>query len=235
MSRRTVTQRTGPVYDMHDIDESGPNGEARSVSSKITITSSTSLQTVRNSSAIRETSIQLFKRIHFFSDSNLRVLITAMKRLGSNKRYKGSGYVYLCHSPNLSNVVHIGITTKPEVVMKLRRSRCDPATQLIAQFHSRNVHRLEYLVHQDLNSQHRCMRCRFCSYLHKELFEVSEQLAVDTVRRWVMWMDTEPYNKLGELKQSWMLQLHGSESPKTKEELYKVLECRLPEISNFTE
>ncbi|KAJ5101072.1 hypothetical protein N7456_007124 [Penicillium angulare] len=59
-----------------------------------------------------------------------------------------------------------------------------------------HIYRVEALVHLEL-IQHRRIetKCHGCAKSHNEWFEVSLDSAIDVVRKWSTWMQTEPYER----------------------------------------
>ncbi|KAF2795879.1 hypothetical protein K505DRAFT_323730 [Melanomma pulvis-pyrius CBS 109.77] len=72
-----------------------------------------------------------------------------------------------------------------------------------------NYLRAEHLAHSDLLHLQREYICLKCGANHTEWYEVSEDLAIKTVKRWVKFMQKEqPYNGRGELKGIWKYLMH---------------------------
>ena len=178
-----------------------------------------------------DTTFKVFRRIHFFTlsrDSEVRTLKKVMARTCSMTRSSPPGYIYLFHDSRFPSIIRMGLTTRnPESRLAQWKSKCNSTIALVPDALSRPVrrpHRLEHLIHRDLRSTRRPKWCQDCGLVHQEGFEVTEQLALATVRLWTRWMGTEPYDEVGELKPRWKQQIQGPNSPITREELYMVLE-----------
>lgn len=80
--------------------------------------------------------------------------------------------------------------------------------------------RIEKLVHCELQNYRRIFRCLKCGKEHREWFEVSEEVALLSVQRWRKFMEQEPYDKNGVLKDHWsnMIVLGNMSHPEREEQ-----------------
>ena len=80
--------------------------------------------------------------------------------------------------------------------------------------------RIEQLVHCELQNYRRIFRCLKCGKEHHEWFEVSEEVALQSVQRWRKFMEQEPYDKNGILRDHWsnMIVLGNMSHPEREEQ-----------------
>jgi hypothetical protein len=126
-----------------------------------------------------------------------------------------SGFVYGFRRPGC-DLIKIGTTTKT-VAKRLGSiaSQCKYTPNVVFQVATNHAMKVEHLVHLQFYRQNRreCLidgRCnggRGCAARHKEWFEgVSDTYAEAVVRAWVRWMNLEPYDVGGLLKEAWLVQ-----------------------------
>ncbi|ORY09506.1 hypothetical protein BCR34DRAFT_369539 [Clohesyomyces aquaticus] len=135
-----------------------------------------------------------------------------LKKVGKSKDTGiGQIYIFRASNPKWAGKVKIGMTVRcfsdrqKEICKKnLGLERVWSSSQVA------NVRRVEKLVHLDLECRLRYWTCGICKnsktdadVKHQEWFEISEELAKNTVKRWVDLMNLEPYNEIGELKRFW--------------------------------
>jgi hypothetical protein len=63
--------------------------------------------------------------------------------------------------------------------------------------------RLEKLVHCELQNYQHVFECLACGTMHEEWYNVSEEVALQTVQRWRRFIDQVPYDPNGILKDHW--------------------------------
>lgn len=210
------------------------NGEVGTMTSLSAATSSQNAtgSTTSTGSADPDATLKAFRRIHFFTPERYSEILALKKVMAKARRLTQSSSlasIYLLHDPKVPNIVRIDSTTfSPDIRLEQWRSRCSPTLSLVPDTLSREVfyhRRLEELILTDLKSRRiQGTRCQYCNYYHRQEFEISKQLALDTVELWRRWIELGPYDKIGKLKGHWKTQIQGSSSPRTREELYMMLE-----------
>lgn len=182
--------------------------------------------------------LKVFRRIHFFevfrhwtiwaSKYSEVSTIKKVKAIMCTKvRISHPGFVYLSFDPRYPDFIQMGSTINhPEMRLKQWLSRCRPLNQVVPDFPYQPVshlNRLEQLLHTDLLVMRKRYFCQKCNCDHTEIFEVTQTLAIATVQLWRKWMETEPYDEVGELKKHWKQKIQGPNSPATREQLYAML------------
>lgn len=144
-------------------------------------------------------------------DDKLRERIK--KKLLKKESKMGKVYIFRDTEPTRNHQLKIGFTTQTITARQKKiEHRCH--TKLYPIYYSysfNNYGRAEGLVHLDLANLCRPFSCK--DTLHKEWFEVSEDMAVLTVERWVDFMRQDPYESNGELKSVWRDRLNTMEAP----------------------
>jgi hypothetical protein len=113
-------------------------------------------------------------------------------------------------------LIKIGTTNK-SVAERLRAigTRCNYTPTVVFQVPTNHAMKVEHLVHRHLYRQNRreclvnglCNNGNGCPTRHKEWFEgASDTYAEDVVKAWVGWINLEPYDKDGYLKEAWVFQ-----------------------------
>jgi hypothetical protein len=144
----------------------------------------------------------------------------------SNER----GLVYILRDPLRPGFVKIGMT-KNTITNRREglEASCGRSLEVVylddedgeAQLPHENYKRVESIVHKELTHYRRhplCLGPR-CRRKHREWFEISEEVAKQTVRRWVIHMKRNPYDELGNLKPFWHSRLDARPRPKSSEML----------------
>lgn len=78
------------------------------------------------------------------------------------------------------------------------------------------LRRMERVCHEELNNFRRTIQCKEgvngakCNTLHAEWFEVHEDVAIRTVKRWRKFLDYKPYEDDGRMSEFWRKRLYGS-------------------------
>jgi len=149
----------------------------------------------------------------------------------------GKGYVYIYRDPTQPGFVKIGMTTKTPTERRRGIERtCKRQLDVVylddkdseEQRPFDNYRRVENLVHDELNHRLRLFKCPNCGAEHKEWFEVDEEVAKLTVRRWIRFMRMRPYDEQGALGMMWKDRLDTMARPKSGERLedYEIREKR---------
>jgi hypothetical protein len=79
--------------------------------------------------------------------------------------------------------------------------------------------RAERLIQKELEPWKRPYRCTRCNTLHGEWYDVSEEVAIRTVTRWVRFMHSGPYYETSQLSQFWKDRLSIMTRPRASERL----------------
>jgi hypothetical protein len=120
------------------------------------------------------------------------------------------GVVYIVRDPNRPNLLKIGAAKNFSQRKQQIERDCNLELEVVlVSDELENYTRAEHLVHGDL--LHLCWRhtCLGCDTDHREWHEVSEDLAIRTMERWVRFMKEEqPYSGTGELKSIWTFLMH---------------------------
>ncbi|KAF2475658.1 uncharacterized protein BDR25DRAFT_349943 [Lindgomyces ingoldianus] len=130
-------------------------------------------------------------------------------RITKDLNYNQSmGTVYIARDPNRPHLLKIGATDNFTNRRRTLEQRCRLSVELV---HSSsrlvNYFRAEQLAQGDLIHLRRRYECNVCNTEHREWFEVSEELAKQTVERWVGFMKQYPYTRTGKLKAIWQYRL----------------------------
>ena len=152
-------------------------------------------------------------------DDHLRRKIKS--KLTGKESGTGMVYIFRDRNPGRSHLLKIGMTSK-EVTERKRQIESVHNIKL-RRVHSsrpfRNYLRAEQLAQLDLANLYRPFECSKpgCS-VHKEWFEVSEDLAIRTVDRWVSFLRQNPYDQDRNLKTSWRNRLDAMDRPSSDED-----------------
>jgi hypothetical protein len=151
------------------------------------------------------------------------------------------GFVYIFRDSSRPGLVKIGMT-KGTITDRRRglETTCKRHLDVVylddedgkEQLPVANYQRAEKLVHEELDHRVRTFVCPKCQRKHREWFEVEEELAKLTVRRWTGFMRMRPYDEQGMLGMMWKDRLDTMARPKSGEGLedYKVREKRWDEV-----
>lgn len=141
-----------------------------------------------------------------------RLLLEPIRK---KKEIEKAGIMYVYWQPSNFGHLKIGYTTRDfEQRMQGWISRCNKTMEIY--FPNRNdvqdfipvshVYRVERLVHMELKNLRRIeQNCPGCGKDHIEWFEVSRDLAVAVVRKWMAWMRESPYEKRPGSSDEWVL------------------------------
>lgn len=111
--------------------------------------------------------------------------------LGDDQR----GHIYIMRNPEKSGLYKIGKSVHPLERSGQIKVACGHKVVLVDYFPAVLHTRTESLVKLYLSDLCRPYRCAKCNKTHEEWFEVSEKLAIATVKRWVSFIDNEmPYD-----------------------------------------
>lgn len=111
------------------------------------------------------------------------------------------GFIYIYWFEGNFGHIKIGVTTlSPEERLKKWENQCGHVPRLEYPKPSEerqripHVFRVEALVHAQLQRcRRRELNCKNCGRSHKEWFECAPAEAIAAVKKWAMWMKTEPY------------------------------------------
>jgi hypothetical protein len=128
---------------------------------------------------------------------------------------KPSGFVYGFRRPGC-DLIKIGVTNKTvyERINTIGRS-CKYNPIVVFAVETKHAMKVEHLVHRQLHRQNRreclvsgrCNNGRGCPSKHKEWFEgVSDAYAENVVRAWARWIERDPYDVDGYLKNVWVME-----------------------------
>lgn len=99
------------------------------------------------------------------------------------------GYVYIVSRDSKKDCFKIGFSRYAPSKRVKRHRKCYGDATLIAQTKMiRHARRVEQLVHWDLSNCRRKERCAQCDRVHREWFDISEDMAIQTVSTWGMWI-----------------------------------------------
>uniref|UniRef100_A0A093XT13 Meiotically up-regulated protein n=1 Tax=Talaromyces marneffei PM1 TaxID=1077442 RepID=A0A093XT13_TALMA len=128
-----------------------------------------------------------------------------MEPIRKKTEIEGVGIIYVYWQPSNFGHLKIGCTTLDlQKRMKAWSNQCNKSMELY--FPNPNdaqelvpvshIYRVEKLVHMELKNLRRIEQsCPGCRQNHREWFEVSLDLAVEVVRKWMAWMRESPYEK----------------------------------------
>ena len=115
----------------------------------------------------------------------------------------------LQHFPNGTPLLKIGYSRDIPERMKSLRDKCSlfDLTR-VHDFQDRSIRsywKVEKLVDTELSNFQRTLKCNNskCKTEHREWFAVSEEVALRTVQRWRKFIEHEPYDENGILKDHW--------------------------------
>lgn len=144
--------------------------------------------------------------------------------------FKAPEYFKMCR-PGKPALLKIGKSTNIKDRMDELKKNCgifdisrvsDGETRSIAWYS-----RIEKLVHCELQNHRRIFRCHKCGKEHREWFEVSEEVALQSVQRWRKFMEQEPYDKNGILYGHWSnMIMHGNMNHPEREEQWNDCQSR---------
>lgn len=120
------------------------------------------------------------------------------------------GYVYIVSSDSRNNHFKIGYSRKnPKSRISSHRKCYKDATLIAYTSMIRHAHRVEQLVHWELDDLRRTGNCTTCGHAHKEWFDISKDVAIKVVSRWAYWICSQPYDpQTGKLKMFWARRAH---------------------------
>jgi len=136
------------------------------------------------------------------------------------------GYIYVLRAPRFfkdfppsrdrakpEQWVKIGITRNMEERKKSLSARCgirdltDCDDVLEEPMPMPLLRRVERLCHEELDNFRRPLDCNEtdtgCDTVHKEWFNVTEEVAIRTVKRWLSFISQSPYSRHGNLQSEW--------------------------------
>jgi hypothetical protein len=135
------------------------------------------------------------------SEALEKVLVKPLMR----SEIKGVGSIYICWQPGKFGRLKIGCSkNKISKRVKEWNSRCRKPMEVYfpkpgsdeEHLQVSHVRRVEKLVHTELKNCRRFEEmCPGCKGHPIEWFEVSRQLAIAVVRKWMAWMQTAPYEE----------------------------------------
>ena len=119
------------------------------------------------------------------------------------------GYMYIYGTTCEFGYKKIGVTENAVVKKRLRSSAAKCRIDAIPFYTEgdqpvlvKHVYRLEKLVHTELKEmRHQITNCS-CGVKHKEWFQVKDEHAIEVIRRWTAWLETDPYEDCGGI---WLL------------------------------
>ncbi|KAH8821324.1 T5orf172 domain-containing protein [Xylogone sp. PMI_703] len=135
------------------------------------------------------------------------------------------GYIYVLKAPDYfrqnfpgkNPLVKIGMAKDVDARIKSLKSKCGITDlKLVDDKNHRAVHvywKVEQLVHIELRNFRRVLKCKNCGAKsgnkteHQEWFEISEELALKTVERWRRFVELNPYDENGALRDFWSSRL----------------------------
>lgn len=147
-----------------------------------------------------------------------------------------AGTIYMLRRHEDLGFVKIGITYRiADDRFSYFTSSCGFVPTPLRQIrHVSYVRRLERIIHAELKSYRReCTTCSHrtdCGALHKEWFEVDEDLSLEVLEKWARWMTyADPYSVDGCLKTMWMdlhLEIRGCGQLPTSEKFTEALKAQ---------
>ncbi|KAF2489098.1 hypothetical protein BU16DRAFT_172685 [Lophium mytilinum] len=138
------------------------------------------------------------------------------------------GFVYIMRDPLKPRHLKIGMTAGTITNRRLGHERsCKRRLDVVylddedgkEQLPVANYKRAEKLVHDELAHRRITFVCSKCGRRHHEWFEVGEEVAKRTVRRWTGFMRMQPYDGQGRLGTMWKERLDYMARPKSGEKL----------------
>lgn len=124
-----------------------------------------------------------------------KVALLAKQRLGKNSR--NTGYIYL-FSSTFPGMVKIGYSRiHPEEQRLPNHKACYGEIQKILEVKTLYPYRVEQFVLTELSAVHCKLReeCHKCKTHHQEWLEIDRERLERTVRKWIAFVDTLPYNR----------------------------------------
>ncbi|KAF2180533.1 hypothetical protein K469DRAFT_714522 [Zopfia rhizophila CBS 207.26] len=151
-------------------------------------------------------------------DDALRKKIKA--QLTKNETTMGIVYIFRDRDPTRSRLLKIGMTTQgvSDRQREIERKCKIELDHVYSSLQFNNYRRAEKLAQIELENLYRPYQCPSSTCgMHKEWFEVSEDLAKRTVQRWVDFMRQNPYED-GQLKAMWKDRLANMTPPAALED-----------------
>ena len=152
-------------------------------------------------------------------DDKLRKIIKT--DLPSMSQEQGIVYIFRDKDPRRSNLLKIGMTKQE---MTDRRTGVQRECNIVLEYvydtqPLSNYGRVEKLAQEELACFRRPYMCSKpnCVRNHREWFEVSEDLAKRTVKRWTDFMRQNPYGEDKKLKEKWMVKINQMGHPEENE------------------
>lgn len=109
-----------------------------------------------------------------------------------------SGYLYAYKVQGNDGFVKIGYTTRSTAIRHEEwEEACYRKPESVYEgANVPNALRLERLIHAELVREKVRIYCEACQKQHLEWFEVSEDKAIDVIRKWELWMRRNPYENI---------------------------------------
>ena len=215
--------RTGPRRMPGHLSDDDGEGETRIVSddSDATAISNTSslkpvpIINLTRDEYVETTTTPLEPKTPRAIDDKLRKIIkTDLPSMGQEQ---GTVYIFRDKDPRRSNLLKIGMTRQE---MTDRRTGVQRECNIVLEYvydtiPLSNYGRAEKLAQEELAYFRRPYTCSKlnCVRNHREWFEVSEDLAKRTVKRWTDFMRENPYGEDKKLKEKWMVKINQMGRP----------------------
>ncbi|KAF2113333.1 T5orf172 domain-containing protein [Lophiotrema nucula] len=144
----------------------------------------------------------------------------------SDDEKTGSLYVFRDCNPSKAGQLKIGYTTQ---LLSNRQKELEKqcSTELEIVYYTKRIRdydRAEKLTHLDLAAFCRPFSCSSCKKkdgtprMHREYFEVNEDTAIKTVKRWTRFLELKPYEERGRLRKEWFRRLNDLEDASTRDD-----------------
>ncbi|OAA76115.1 DNA-binding protein [Akanthomyces lecanii RCEF 1005] len=126
-------------------------------------------------------------------------LLSSAKKIADNE--VSPGLVYVFAVPGNKGFVKVGFTTKEVKVRHEKwRKDCNRDSLLLYPLEEvppkvKHAHRVERLVHAELMEHNVRIYCERCGMQHIEWFEAEADVAIASVQKWSLWMESKPYEE----------------------------------------
>jgi hypothetical protein len=159
----------------------------------------------------RELEEQINGGMNAFTNAKIRRVIKKKlaehrPRSPTRQKHNDTAYIYRLASEHRSGELKIGFSAEhPEIRAKQPRGKCKQTTYVMDYFEvpMASVRKVEQLVHAELFGTCQLTICE-CKQRHREWFAIDLRIARQVIKRWMCWMQQNPYDHIGGmLKPHW--------------------------------
>lgn len=128
--------------------------------------------------------------------------VTLLLKKPAKCKSEKAGWIYVIHPPKLPGMFKVGFTGKPLEHRFTKHMECHPEFEVITTRLIPHAYRVEQLILKEFSNNHwelenGCPKCN--GAFHRELLDVDEKTLLESLEKWITFVETNPYNKSGNL------------------------------------